>query len=315
MKRTVPDARKILLEWDSDDPQASARAEAMLKRLGPAPLIPLIRTPAEMESLDGPIPRLDRRSFVLIGGCLLVLMVFINSVCLMAYRFTGIAAYWSIPAAAGLFGALGMINLWRKRDRIRQAWAEAKRLQVRQAELAAKAFAAFEEVHWVEALLTDLLDKDDEGGVRVRPPEHPIYDALERLLPQIYAAQAADLLQRHRRTLLRFLDIQLARRYSGFILSVLEVLARFGDSRYLRQVETVADSPVSTPAGTRVRDAARACDAAIKERIQKERTARALLRPSNVPAEAPDLLRPAASVQSESEQLLRPGEAGDQRST
>src|SRR5687767_9438569 len=57
-RRRAPKAGELLDQWKSGDPESAADARAELLRRGPAEIIPLLRTPDEVEQLRGPIPEI-----------------------------------------------------------------------------------------------------------------------------------------------------------------------------------------------------------------------------------------------------------------
>src|SRR5688572_23139596 len=296
MRRRAPQAGELLEWWKSDDARAAAEAEAELLRNGPAEIIPLLRTLDELKHLQGPLPQISPVSV----ACAALALNFL----LVAFTLTlgsSTALIILLSAEVALF-----LAAWWNREGLR---ASAQLLVHRQADhavLAEEAMGLFEDPRWDYAILDGLLLKQSDGPDIVRPPDHPIYPSVKRILARMDAQEATVLLPKHRSNLVKLLHKEHFTNHEELILLILNVVARFGDRQYLRKVEAITFQGVFDPVGIRIRAAAEKCARQMEARFENEKTARVLLRPSDsVNSESGSLLHPAHAVDGHESLLLR----------
>ena len=96
----------------------------------------------------------------------------------------------------------------------------------------------------------------------------------------------------------------------ALLRAALPALEQIGDERALPYVDAIIDRTPRNAAESEIVDLARQCRPALAERIEQQRVAMTLLRPSEAPSEGADiLLRPAMGVgQTDPDLLLRPSE-------
>ncbi len=141
--------------------------------------------------------------------------------------------------------------------------------------------------------------------------------AVERLgvlLPRLKASDHDLMTEEQKLALYKAIKLPLAKGAGpadwAFLLAALGALEQIGDERALPFVDAIVER---TPSGTKepeVVEAARACRPALLERIEQQRVAMRLLRPSEAPADAGEtLLRPTYGPgQSDPDLLLRPSD-------
>ena len=296
-KRRAPQAGELLDRWKSEDAQAAAEAQAELLSGGPAAIIPLLRTPDEKKYLQGPLPQITP---VNVACAAVALNFFLVPFALTLGSSTLLLILLSTEVALG-------IAAWWNREMLRESAERLARKQAEHAVLAEEAMGFFEDPRWDDAILDGLLLKQSDGPDLVRPPDHPVYPSVKRVLARMDAQQAAVLLPKHRSSLEKFLHGDHFEYHEELVLLILEVVARFGDQEYLRKVNSIALQGVFNAVGVRIRAAAVRCAEQMEVRFENERTARVLLRPSDsVNAESGKLLHPAQTVEEDSVHLLRP---------
>jgi hypothetical protein len=131
--------------------------------------------------------------------------------------------------------------------------------------------------------------------------------ALIRLLPKMQASDSILLNEEQRNALYKRLhgdpaDLQIA---------ILKALEQVGDSKALPHVQRLAREQASWARARRVKEAAEACLPFLLKRVEQERAAGTLLRATTADETSNALLRPAGGGHTDTETLLRPGEAGE----
>lgn len=172
---------------------------------------------------------------------------------------------------------------------------------------AAKAAAQLDDARAVGPLVDSLILGDRElRAVAV--------SALIRLLPRLKASDSALLSQDQRKSLCRIVQkaccaapTALCDREIDLAVAALKAFEQVGDVSVLTCVENAARYP-AYGAAQQVTDAAETCLPFLKERIERDRAGRSLLRASDEPSMPADiLLRPASETgETNSRELLRP---------
>src|SRR5687768_13336867 len=124
-KRKAPQAGELLERWKSGDTDA----ESMLLENGPADIIPLLRTPDEMEYLRGPVPPLTPLNASCAAACLNVFLIPFS-------LGLGAAFKSSIPLIVLLSAeAVVIAGVYWNRVKLKEAAVRFARKQLRHAEL------------------------------------------------------------------------------------------------------------------------------------------------------------------------------------
>ena len=300
MARKLPDTGKLLEQWKSTDSSESAAAEEMLSELGPAPIIPFLRTPDEIKYLLEPIPPFQG---VHLAGCLVGLNVILGPFTFILSKM--FHSYMPIVVLIGAQVVLLMLG-WLNRETLRSRAINFARKQSEQAGIAEVAIGLFESPQWDDAFLENLLLKQSDGPDLVRPPSHPVYPPVKRVLSRLDAQQAAILLPKHHAVLTKFLDAAHFKDHEELILLILSAIERFGTRQFVRKVKSMAFQGEFIAPDTRIRAAAASCLERMEQRFENEKLASRLLRPSESAAPESDLLvRPSDSTDSDSALLLR----------
>jgi hypothetical protein len=177
------------------------------------------------------------------------------------------------------------------------AYFAPTRLQKR----ATKALAHCDDVRAVGPL-AEALDKQDNATRDLA------ISALERLLPRVQAADADFLTDHQLDCLHKALTDDKARSLQP---ALLKAIGQIGDERFLETVEALARGEGEAKKRTAVRDSAEQCLPLLKERVNRQRAPRTLLRPAESASGADKevLLRPAGNSSSVAPaDLLRPAE-------
>ncbi len=159
---------------------------------------------------------------------------------------------------------------------------------------AAQVLADFDDVRVIGAL-AESLTMEDPYTVKVAKA------GLKRLLPRVKVTDAGYF----RTDQLSALYAALTSMDDQLVVAILRALEQIGDERALPLVEKLAERPVSTRAGQRIREAATECLPALLNRTGQERVGQTLLRATEAPDQpAEALLRPAAHVAGRGEDSL-----------
>lgn len=130
--------------------------------------------------------------------------------------------------------------------------------------------------------------------------------ALCRLLPRLSSTAAPHLTLEQRENLYAVLRGYPAREEIELQIALLRALPYFGDAAILGTVERMAEPGSASRRRRILREEARECLPALRERARKQLTSNILLRPSSAEAPADHLLHPTQEPTPDGSQLLRP---------
>lgn len=129
--------------------------------------------------------------------------------------------------------------------------------------------------------------------------------ALARLLPRLRASDTQLLSASQRALLYPFLTLSQSRRHAELQIALLTALEQVGDQAALPYVRALAAESARTPRQRRVVEAARGCLPYLEDCAEQNRQSQILLRPITEDPNGPNLLRPAAHSEVDTERLLR----------
>jgi hypothetical protein len=132
------------------------------------------------------------------------------------------------------------------------------------------------------------------------PMQTRTHDAIAHMLRHVSPAQAPQFNQARRQHLYLFLqDVN-----EQVVLDTLHAIAVVGDSEAIAKLSPLVNKPPVHEREGRIHRAARECYTKLIVRLEKEREAESLLRPSDQPDDSQALLRPAGNELSNPELLL-----------
>jgi hypothetical protein len=161
---------------------------------------------------------------------------------------------------------------------------------------ALKSAANLEDIRLVGPLV-ELLKFEDAGIKRLAG------ETLIKLLPRLKASDAFLLNTTQRALLCKALMARV--NAESFRIAILKAFEQVGDSTCLATVQRLADGEIANEAEARVRDAARECVPYLQARLEQEKAAQSLLRPSAAGHSSETLLHPVAASPTEPALLLR----------
>jgi hypothetical protein len=161
---------------------------------------------------------------------------------------------------------------------------------------ALKGAAELEDIRLVGPLV-ELLKFEDAGIKRLAG------ETLIKLLPRLNASDAGLLNAEQRALLCKALMARV--NAESFRIAILKAFEQVGDSSCLAAVQRLADGEVVKEAEARVRDTARECVPFLQARLDQEKAAQSLLRPSAAGHCSETLLHPVTASPAEPALLLR----------
>lgn len=247
----LQEAEELLKRLQSHDYRVRAAAEQSLRHFGPKIVEVILRV---LE--DEPRRRRRRRALTItlsLSAGLLVFFGFLLSLHNLTYGMV-----------LGTWIGFGLFYLLWSSDRFKNMTAGET----------AGVLAQYDDLRAIGPLLEAL--NCPEPDIRVLSEM-----ALARLLPRLTAADSGLLNEEQYLCLFRALHS----RYTDLVVSVIRAFREIGDERALLTVRHLAERPPRTPRQQFIHHAAQECLPVMQERLERERVANILLRPTSPPTE------------------------------